>query len=294
MRLEAELFIRCRRPDPYLAVGTKSVPVIAAVLMIVFLLSSKSAVSEEVDLALVLSVDISYSMDEDEQRLQRLGYISAITAPQTLDAIRSGLLGKIAVAYVEWAGSYSQYLLVDWHLIEDRASAEKFAAALSEAPIRRVYRTSISEALAFSASLFNRLPYEPLRKTIDISGDGPNNQGRLVVDIRNRIVQENITINGLPLLLKRPEYTWFDIPNLDEYYEQCVIGGPSAFSIPVRHIKDFNEAVRMKLVLEIAQNPPAQLEPKSPASVQLAQASDPELCTIGERLWQERMRLISP
>ncbi|MEP3278549.1 MAG: DUF1194 domain-containing protein [Stappiaceae bacterium] len=264
------------------------------ILLCLILLLPEPADAEEVDLALILSVDISYSMDEDEQRLQRLGYISAITAPQTLNAIKSGLLGKIAVAYVEWAGSYSQYLLVDWHLIDDRGSAEKFAAALSEAPIRRVYRTSISEALAFSSTLFDRLPYEALRRTIDVSGDGPNNQGRLVADIRNRIVQQQITINGLPLLLKRPEYTWFDIPNLDEYYEQCVIGGPSAFSIPVRHIKDFNEAVRMKLVLEIAQAPlPVDLR-SPPLSQTVADKSDPHLCTIGERLWQERMRLITP
>lgn len=249
----------------------------------------RTAMGESVDLALVLAVDVSYSMDEDEQRLQRQGYISAITDPQILTTIKAGRYGKIAVSYVEWAGAYSQFLTIDWHVIEDEESAEVFAAALAQGSMRQIYRTSISEALEFSANLFDGLNLEPLRRTIDISGDGPNNQGRLVTEVRDLILSRNITINGLPLLMKRPEYSWFDIPNLDEYYELCVIGGPGSFSIPVRHVENFKEAIRMKLLLEVASLPTTNSPLWRDETLQLISDGNAELCTIGERLWQERM-----
>ena len=244
------------------------------------------------DLALVLAVDISYSMDREEQFLQRQGYISAITSPQVISAIQSGRTGKIAVAYVEWAGSSSHFLIVNWHVIKDYASAEQFSQILAQTPFRQIYRTSISDALIFSANLFDYLPYNTYRRTIDISGDGPNNQGPLVTVTRDRILAKNITINGLPLLLKRPEDSWFDIPNLDEYYIKCVIGGLSSFSIPVHKVTDFESALRMKLILEIAEKPNLRNE------IQLIQGStdlgtnEADLCTIGERLWRERMQYL--
>ncbi|MEI2386215.1 DUF1194 domain-containing protein [Breoghania sp. JC706] len=239
----------------------------------------------EIDLALVLAVDISYSMDQDEQRVQRLGYISAITAPDVLNAIASGLTGKIAVAYVEWAGATSQFTLVDWHEISDRQSAEEFAAALAEAPMQRAYRTSISGALTYAKGVLGKLEASPFRRVIDISGDGPNNQGEPVLAAREDVIAAGIVINGLPLVLKRGPAGWYDIDNLDAYYERCVIGGAGAFSIPVRDINAFAEAVRMKLVLEIAGK-------SEPALVRQAafSAEDREFCLIGERLWRDRIR----
>ncbi len=239
--------------------------------------------SAEVDLELVLAVDVSYSMDIDEQREQRLGYAQAITSPQVLSAIQSGLTGRIAVSYMEWAGAYSQRTIVDWQVIDDAASAKRFADRLMQAAQVRIFRTSISEALVEAGRMIRDNRYEGLRKVIDVSGDGPNNQGRLVETAREAILADGITINGLPIMIKRPGVNWYDIPNLDEYYRRCVIGGPGSFIIPVRERSAFAQAIRQKLVQEIAgRSPlvphvnPAQLIPREP------------LCTIGERLWQMR------
>ena len=133
---------------------------------------------QEVDIELVLAVDVSYSMDVDEQWEQRLGYAQAITSPQVLSAIRSGLIGKIAVSYMEWAGAYSQRTIVDWRIIDDEKSAKAFADKLLAANMVRIFRTSISEGLGEAARMIHTNGYEGLRKVIDVSGDGPNNQGR--------------------------------------------------------------------------------------------------------------------
>lgn len=265
-------------------------------------LAPSPARAEEVDLLLVLAVDISYSMDEDEQRLQRMGYIEAITSNDVINAIRDGMIGKIAVAYTEWAGSTSQRILVDWHLIGGRDDAEQFAAALTEAPISRAYRTSIGEALVHAADVIRQSPHTAARKVIDISGDGPNNQGRNAPAARDTVVAAGITINGLPLMLKRPVYGWFDIEDLDRYYAECVIGGPAAFSVPVRDVAAFPEAIRRKLVQEIASRSPAPGDwpdgwpTTSPADGRSttakplkAEAEYEPFCLIGETLWLQRM-----
>jgi len=237
----------------------------------------------EVDIELVLAVDVSYSMDADEQWAQRLGYAQAITSPEVLSAIRSGLTGRIAVGYLEWAGAYSQRIVVDWQIIEDDASAKKFADKLMSAGLVRIFRTSISEGLRQAGRMIHDNRYEGLRKVIDVSGDGPNNQGRLVVSARNAILASGITINGLPILIKRPAANWYDIPNLDEYYQRCVIGGPGSFMVRVRERSAFARAIRQKLVLEIAGRSPLRPDLRPAQSI----AEDP-LCTIGERLWNQR------
>lgn len=237
----------------------------------------------EVDIELVLAVDVSYSMDADEQWAQRLGYAQAITSPQVLSAIRSGLTGRIAVAYLEWAGAYSQRLVGDWQIVEDEASAKRFADRILAASLIQIFRTSISEGLSEAGRMIQTNGFEGLRKVIDVSGDGPNNQGRLVVSVRDALLASGITINGLPIMLKRPQANWYDIPNLDEYYRRCVIGGPGSFIVEVRERAAFAHAIRRKLVLEIAGRSP--LEPKLvPAQ---SAVRDP-LCTIGERLWRQR------
>jgi Protein of unknown function (DUF1194) len=237
--------------------------------------------ANKVDLELVLAVDISYSMDEDELRLQRDGYVSAITSKQVIDAIKEGIYGRIAVAYVEWAGAEQQTLLIDWQVIDGPEAAQDFADKLVESTTSRAYRTSISAALDFSSRLFAENSYDGTRRVIDISGDGPNNQGNVVTYIRDLVVGMGININGLPLALKVPNSGSVDIQNLEDYYRECVIGGPGAFVIPVAGKEMFAEAIRTKLVLEIsAIEPPPRIIP--------AQAKKPVNCMLGEKIWRDR------
>jgi hypothetical protein len=239
----------------------------------------------EVDVELVLAVDISYSMDPEEQALQREGYIQAILSPDVIAAIRKGVNGKIALSYVEWAGSTSQDLVVDWHVVDDLASAQAFVAKLKNQPTRRLYRTSISGAIDFAVPLFERNGYGGLKQVIDISGDGSNNQGRPVMMARDDAVARGITINGLPIMLNRPNFGYPEVEHLDEYYSDCVIGGPGAFMIPIRDRNQFIDATRTKILLEIALAPPSELPPRViPAQVEKPRSS----CTFGERSWQQR------
>ncbi len=238
--------------------------------------------SVDVDVELVLAVDISYSMDYDELALQREGYVAAITSPEFVSAIRNGMHGKIAVTYVEWAGIADQKIVMPWRLIDGPASAEAVAAEIARAPVRRAYRTSISGALMFSAALFENNGYTGIRRVIDVSGDGANNQGPRVTVIRDDVLAKGITINGLPIMLKRPNYATMDLDNLDVYYEDCVIGGPGAFVLAVREREKFKDAIRTKLVLEVAGH-------TTDARVIPAAANAPRVsCTIGEQLWQQR------
>jgi hypothetical protein len=254
-----------------------------------------SQAGSTVDVELVLAVDISYSMDPDEQALQREGYVAALTSPEFLGALRQGMHGKIAVTYVEWAGAADQRVVVPWRVVDGPASADAFAAAVAAAPYRRAYRTSISGALQFSAELFKDSGQRGIRRVIDVSGDGANNQGALVDITRDEVVAKGITINGLPLMLKRPSPATMDLESLDVYYEDCVIGGPSAFMVPIRDRAQFREATRTKLVLEVAGLVPRVL----PAAAEDSRAAGsgpgagppaaPRVsCTIGERLWQQR------
>jgi hypothetical protein len=236
----------------------------------------------QVDVELVLAVDISYSMDPDELALQRDGYAKALTSREFMQALRQGIHGKVAVIYFEWAGASEQKIIVPWRLIDGPETADSVANEILQAPIRRAARTSISGALLFGAALFEMSGFRGIRRVIDVSGDGANNHGQLVTAARDEVVSKGITVNGLPILLKRPSYTTMDIELLDEYYEDCVIGGPGAFMVTVRDRDKFVEAIRTKLVLEIAGRRP---EPRViPAAANAPRVS----CTIGERIWQER------
>jgi len=234
-----------------------------------------------VDVELVIAVDVSYSMDPDEQSLQREGYVLALTSKEFLQALRQGAHGKIAITYFEWAGQSDQKILMPWRVIDGPESADAVAAEISRAPYRRASRTSISGALRFAKPLFDDSGYRGLRRVIDVSGDGANNAGPLVELTRDDVLAAGITINGLPIMLKRPYSGTMDIENLDEYYEDCVIGGPGAFVIPIREREKFIEATRTKLVLEIAGRQP---EPRIAPAASRMRVS----CTVGERLWQER------
>jgi len=241
-----------------------------------------AAATTDVDVELVIAVDVSYSMDPDEQALQREGYIVGLTSPEFLNALQQGAHGRIAVTYFEWAGATDQRIVVPWRLIDGPAAAKAFTDAIAAAPYRRAYRTSISGALHFAQPLFETSGFRGLRRVIDVSGDGVNNQGDLVAIVRDTVLERGITINGLPILLKRPSPATMDIEDLDIYYEDCVIGGPGAFVIPIRERDQFREATRTKLVQEIASR---EVAPRViPAAARKPRIS----CTIGERMWQQR------
>jgi Protein of unknown function (DUF1194) len=253
---------------------------LALLLMTVRFVPAAADERVEVDLELVLAVDISFSMDVEEQRLQRLGYIQTITAPEFLAAIRQGMIGTIALTYVEWAGIGEQTVVVPWTAISTPEQAAAFADILLNAPLRRVYRTSISTVIDRSIALFEDNGFTSQRRVIDVSGDGPNNAGVPVTEARDRAVAAGITINGLPLMLKRA-MSRFDIEKLDEYYTDCVIGGAGAFVEPVRTVEQFPMAIRRKIIREVAE---------AQTALPLLRIADrePSDCLIGEKLWRER------
>ena len=235
-----------------------------------------------VDVELVLAVDVSYSMDPDEQALQREGYRLALTSKEFLNALREGAHGKIAITYVEWAGEFDQKIVMPWRLIDGPEAADAVSAEIGRAPYRRASRTSISGGLRFARDLFGKGPYRGVRKVIDVSGDGTNNNGPPVAPMRDETIAAGIVINGLPIMLKRPNRGMLDIENLDVYYEDCVTGGPGSFVIPIREREQFIEATREKLVQEIADR-------KTIPRVRPASAAAPRIsCTIGEQMWRDR------
>lgn len=226
----------------------------ALIALVVAASSPTAAMAQvDVDLALVLAVDVSHSMDYAEQQLQRDGYTAAFRDAEVLRAIRLGPRGRIAVTYLEWSGPDTQQIVVPWTLIDGPASAEAFAASLSELPVSRGHTTSLSGALAFSGRQLEQSPFRGARRVIDISGDGINNAGPPVALVRERLINEGIVINGLPILDRNNSgEEESDIPGLDVYYSRCVIGGAGAFVVPVRTRWDFLSATRQKLLLEIS------------------------------------------
>jgi hypothetical protein len=208
-----------------------------------------------VDLELVLAVDISGSIDADEARQQRQGYLAALADAAVLQAIGANFHRRIALAYVEWASADYQRLVVDWTLVEDEETSAAFTERLGALPPMSARWTSISGALDFSVPLFEGNGFAGDRRVIDVSGDGPNNRGRAVTDARDAALARGIVINGLPILNDRPQP--FDLPTpqemaLDSYYTENVIGGPGSFVIPAQGFADFRSAILAKLIREIA------------------------------------------
>ena len=187
-------------------------------------------------------------MDEEEFRLQRNGYVEAIRHPDFIAAVTSGGDRQIALTYVEWSGSLYQRVVVPWRLIDGAASAEAFSETLAALPPEIEHGTSISAAIVFGSGLFEANGYDGARRVIDISGDGPNNYGPPVTEARDKAVTEGIVINGLPIVI-RPSPI---VPDIVRYYSDCVIGGPGSFVLPVHAVAEFTEAIRRKLVLEVA------------------------------------------
>ena len=262
-----------------------------ALALLALLAAVPAAAKTPVDLLLALAVDVSRSVDEEEARLQRQGYVQAFRDPEVVAAIRTGMLGRIAVGYFEWAGESNITVVSDWTLIKDAADAHAFADSLAQQPPRPMLWTSISGAIDFALPWLDRNDFEGTRKVIDISGDGPNNSGDLVDRARDRAIVAGVTINGLAIMDQGAGmYTAYNIRNLDLYYRDCVIGGPGAFLIVAEDFNDFARAVRRKLILEIAGRTPLPDAPR--ARILVAQAgpdtrkSPP--CNIGEQMLRYR------
>lgn len=233
----------------------------------------------EVDVELSLMVDVSRSMSVPELEIQRRGYAEALVSDEVLGVIQNGFIGKIAITYVEWAGDGINTIVVPWTVIDGRDSAQSVADRLLATFPIGLRRTSISGAIRFAAFDIERNDYIGLRRVIDVSGDGPNNDGRPVRNARDGAIEAGLVINGLPLMTWDETGRW-GIPDLDVYYQNCVIGGPGAFVIPVLKWEDFPMAVRRKLVLELAGPPEATLA---------GFHADPEYdCLIGEKIRRQR------
>jgi hypothetical protein len=246
---------------------------------------SADAADLPVDLDLVLAVDVSRSMDPDEQALQREGYVAALRHPEIIAAIQGGARHRIALSYVEWAGPETQAVVVPWRVIDGWDAAAAFAAGLEQAPIRAYRGTAIADGLVFAQSLFDGNGYDGARRVIDVSGDGPNNMGMPIELAREAILRKGVTINGLPIMIKQPG-GFAAIADLDIYYQDCVIGGGAAFMIVIRSADQFAEAIRRKLVLEIAGGAPVT-GAVAATTIQAASRID---CMIGEKLRRQWMQ----
>jgi len=266
-----------------------------------------------VDLELALAIDVSGSIDPDEALLQRQGYISAFRHPDVIRAIEHGMLGRIAVGYYEWAGYGHMRVIADWTEIADEKSANAFADLLTLNPPLTAYRTAIASAIDFAVLWFDINDFEGTRRVVDVSGDGPNNWGGQVTEARDRAVAAGVTINGLPIVNDRPSMGGRrQIPNLDLYYRDCVIGGPGAFIVVANTFDEFANAIRKKLIIEIAgltdplhaaalagkgAGEGGRLElasldsvPAGPRAVPVQGARERVAppCTIGERRWRDQ------
>lgn len=213
--------------------------------------------AEPVDLLLVLAADVSRSIDSAKFELQRKGYAAALDDPRVIDAVQSGRNGRIGVAFVEWSGEGNEQLLIDWTLVGDAASAKALGDRLLEAPRSFMDRTSISGGIEFAMAQLALAPYESRRRTIDVSGDGTNNAGRDVTQLRDAAVAKGIVINGLVILTENP-MAWnpghTNPPGgLESYYRNNVIGGPGAFVMVAKNFNSFGEAIVSKMIAEVSQ-----------------------------------------
>src|ERR1700675_1812867 len=209
--------------------------------------------AEQVDLKLVLATDVSRSIDDAELQLEREGTAEAFLDPEVIKAIQNGSLGRIAVATFDFSSLQDNRVTMDWHIIHDRASAMALAETIRDTPRTPGRRTSVSSALELGSLLIESSEKDIVatRKVIDVSGDGPNNDGNPMRETHDRVIGQGIVVNGLPVMDDNGNGYF---PNLDKYYSACVAGGRGSFVIVVRSFKDFGAAMRHKLILEISQN----------------------------------------
>ncbi len=258
-------------------------------------ISMAASAREAVDLELVVATDVSYSIDDAEAHLQRKGIADAFRSKAIVHAIQSGILRRIAVAYMDYSSADFNKVVIDWRIIHDQASAKKFADDILNAPLTLGRRTSISDAVEMAAGMIETNDMEGTRRVIDVSGDGPNNWGRFVDDVRDAVIKRRITVNGLPIMNPADAFnSRYYLADLDLYYRGCVIGGPGAFYIVANSFVDYARAVRRKLVLEIAGAVPndaddaraVMLKASSHTHLRPSPAgyTYPNGCDIGERM----------
>lgn len=220
--------------------------------------ASSAGGQQEVDLKLVLAMDVSGSIDNDELQLEREGTPEAFADPEVVRAIQNGSLGRIAVAMVDFSSDPYNKIVAGWHIIRDRQSALQFSDFVRKIPRSVGHRTSISSVLELGTVMLESSDKDitSSRKVIDVSGDGPNNWGHHMQPVHDRTVANGIVINGLPVMDERANGYF---PDLDKYYAACVAGGRGSFVIVVRNYRDYSAGMRRKLVLEISRNgSPAQ------------------------------------
>jgi len=215
--------------------------------------SSPTLAAEQVDLKLVIATDVSGSINDEEARLQREGTAEAFLDADVIKSIRNGSLGRIAVAMIDFSSPDYDKVIIDWHIIRDSASATAFAELVRDSPRTPGRRTSVSSALELGSLLIESSEKDIVatRKVIDVSGDGPNNDGNPMRETHDRVIGQGIVVNGLPVMDDNANGYF---PNLDKYYAACVAGGRGSFVVVVRSFKDFGAAMRHKLILEISQN----------------------------------------
>ena len=238
------------------------VPLVALLLSLPALASvSSPARADDVDVALVLVTDVSRSIDDTEFKLEKDGYASAFASQKVLDAIQGGTTGKIAVAYVEFASGFEVRTVLDWTVIGDKASARAFIDRLAAAPRSFWGRTAIGAGVEQGMQMLAETGLNPTRRVIDVCGDGTNNAGREVAEVRDEAVKAGITINGLAIINDHPvSWTFAHVQppgGLANYYRDNVTGGPGSFVLEVHDFSSFGEAMTRKLVQEIAAGPAA-------------------------------------
>lgn len=234
----------------------KTIAAVVGALLVLLVGIGTAARAEQVDLQLALIADVSRSVDNDEFRLQREGFASALTDPRVLSAIRSGAVGAIGVTFIEWSGDDEQKVVVDWTVIRDGESGAVVADQIRTAPRSFTGRTSISAAIDFTVRRFEASGLTSARKVIDVSGDGTNNAGRDVTSARDEAVAKGFVINGLAIINLNPNFGFIahtqppgGLPN---YYRQNVMGGPGAFVLQIDDFHSFADAMATKLLNEIA------------------------------------------
>jgi Protein of unknown function (DUF1194) len=229
---------------------------IVAVLGLLAIAAGEAA-AESVDLELVLLADASRSIDDGEIRLQRQGYAAAITHPEVLRAIEQGFDQRIAVTYVEWGDARSQDVVVPWTIIDGKDSAAAFANTLMERPRRAFGPNAIGSALTVAQALIEGNDIEGYRKVIDLSADSANSwDGISLPEARQSALMADIVINGLAVLCR----TCSGRPNsydLEAVFAERIIGGTASFVVTADGDDQFAEAVRRKLLLEIAGTTPS-------------------------------------
>jgi len=220
---------------------------------------AQAGAADDVDLALVLVTDVSRSIDDTEYKLEKDGYTSAFTNDKVLEAIQAGPIGRIAVAYVEFASSFEVRTVLGWTVIKDRESAKAFIDSLNAQPRSFWGRTAISAGIDEAAQLLAKNALNATRRVMDVCGDGTNNAGREAAEARDDAVKAGITVNGLAIVAEHPaSWTFAHVQppgGLAKYYRENVTGGPGSFVLEVHDFHSFGEAMTRKLVDEIASGP---------------------------------------